>query len=101
NLSCVYFFFQAEDGIRDKLVTGVQTWLFRSIGRSPESISTGQALCSAVQVETLVIMDSGLALRAPRNDNHAIRWHATRRPSAAEIGRASCRERGGLSGGAG
>src|SRR5205823_10679361 len=22
---CVYFFFQAEDGIRDKLVTGVQT----------------------------------------------------------------------------
>src|SRR5205823_8721378 len=23
-------FFQAEDGIRDKLVTGVQTWLFRS-----------------------------------------------------------------------
>src|SRR6266404_7810992 len=27
------FFFQAEDGIRDKLVTGVQTWLFRSLAR--------------------------------------------------------------------
>src|SRR5687767_15746583 len=26
-----FFFFQAEDGIRDKLVTGVQTWLFRSL----------------------------------------------------------------------
>src|SRR5207244_9628437 len=25
-----FFFFQAEDGIRDDLVTGVQTWLFRS-----------------------------------------------------------------------
>src|SRR5205823_11837089 len=25
------FFFQAEDGIRDKLVTGVQTCLFRSV----------------------------------------------------------------------
>src|SRR5687767_16008539 len=25
-----FFFFQAEDGIRDKLVTGVQTLLFRS-----------------------------------------------------------------------
>src|SRR5699024_11346049 len=25
-----YFFFQAEDGIRDRNVTGVQTWLFRS-----------------------------------------------------------------------
>src|SRR2546425_7251813 len=24
-MSCVFFFFQAEDGIRDKLVTGVQT----------------------------------------------------------------------------
>src|SRR5687767_15314801 len=29
-LFIVFFFFQAEDGIRDKLVTGVQTWLFRS-----------------------------------------------------------------------
>src|SRR3989441_12190695 len=28
--STFVFFFQAEDGIRDKLVTGVQTWLFRS-----------------------------------------------------------------------
>src|SRR5687767_9104692 len=27
---CLFFFFQAEDGIRDKLVTGVQTLLFRS-----------------------------------------------------------------------
>src|SRR3712207_7680347 len=26
----VFFFFQAEDGIRDIGVTGVQTWLFRS-----------------------------------------------------------------------
>src|ERR1039457_5513684 len=25
-----FFFFQAEDGIRDYKVTGVQTWLFRS-----------------------------------------------------------------------
>src|SRR5438132_2324216 len=27
---CVIFFFQAEDGIRDHCVTGVQTLLFRS-----------------------------------------------------------------------
>src|SRR5215467_13560713 len=27
-----FFFFQAEDGIRDYKVTGVQTWLFRSCG---------------------------------------------------------------------
>src|SRR5207244_8015599 len=30
-LSC-FFFFQAEDGIRDDLVTGVQTCVFRSAG---------------------------------------------------------------------
>src|SRR5256885_12254056 len=28
-----FFFFQAEDGIRDYKVTGVQTWLFRSRDR--------------------------------------------------------------------
>src|SRR5437773_6827683 len=27
----LFFFFQAEDGIRDRDVTGVQTWLFRSV----------------------------------------------------------------------
>src|SRR6266404_1988499 len=30
-----FFFFQAEDGIRDKLVTGVQTCVFRSSAVSP------------------------------------------------------------------
>src|SRR6266849_7039781 len=30
NIICFFFFFQAEDGIRDPLVTGVQTLLFRS-----------------------------------------------------------------------
>src|SRR5438552_11328109 len=30
-----FFFFQAEDGIRDDLVTGVQTVLFRSPEREP------------------------------------------------------------------
>src|SRR2546430_7617667 len=36
-LMILFFFFQAEDGIRDLTVTGVQTWLFRSfIGASGE-----------------------------------------------------------------
>src|SRR5260364_390618 len=30
SIFCSFFFFQAEDGIRDDLVTGVQTLLFRS-----------------------------------------------------------------------
>src|SRR6266568_1397753 len=32
----VFFFFQAEDGIRDGTVTGVQTWLFRSVSQRIE-----------------------------------------------------------------
>src|SRR3712207_8839310 len=31
----IFFFFQAEDGIRDIGVTGVQTWLFRSVPGGP------------------------------------------------------------------
>src|SRR2546425_8143296 len=33
------FFFQAEDGIRDKLVTGVQTCLFRSVAAGGGDLS--------------------------------------------------------------
>src|SRR2546425_9538198 len=40
----LFFFFQAEDGIRDKLVTGVQTcalpiWNQRSVGADRERVS--------------------------------------------------------------
>src|SRR5256714_5805416 len=38
-MTIIFFFFQAEDGIRDKLVTGVRRVLFRSqhrAGRSDE-----------------------------------------------------------------
>ena len=38
-LVCFVFFFQAEDGIRDRDVTGVQTVLFRSCSRNLESIT--------------------------------------------------------------
>ena len=31
----MFFFFQAEDGIRDRDVTGVQTCAFRSTSRNP------------------------------------------------------------------
>src|SRR5688500_19947538 len=34
-----FFFFQAEDGIRDYKVTGVQTWLFRSFCRSASMVN--------------------------------------------------------------
>src|SRR3712207_9359258 len=90
--SIVFFFFQAEDGIRDIGVTGVQT-------------------CA------LPISADREAQRAPlqlRRARHEGRRHAPplrpaprrrrardRRPRAPRgIGRASCRERGEISGGA-
>src|SRR5205823_8859588 len=36
-----FFFFQAEDGIRDKLVTGVQTCALRSRNPGPKSETSG------------------------------------------------------------
>src|SRR2546425_9441542 len=38
-----FFFFQAEDGIRDKLVTGVQTCVFRSDATGTASSSAAAA----------------------------------------------------------
>src|SRR5207247_4470700 len=81
-----FFFFQAEDGIRDPLVTGVQTcalpiyfmglfsWLGRLFGARPQSPE---------QRLTQVIKD----LRARESGR-------TAQTPARQIGRASCRERG-------
>src|SRR5207248_8827052 len=37
-----FFFFQAEDGIRDRTVTGVQTCAFRSAGREEGDPAAGR-----------------------------------------------------------
>src|SRR5438105_8242031 len=76
------FFFQAEDGIRDPLVTGVQTcalpiWLNRFQERWPE-----------IDVR-ISATDNVIDLSAGDFDI-AIRYGGGRYP---EIGRASCRER--------
>src|SRR5207248_5272804 len=45
------FFFQAEDGIRDRTVTGVQTVLFRSpVMSDPIQLGAGQELTQQVVV---------------------------------------------------
>src|SRR5437763_15110741 len=69
-----YFFFQAEDGIRDTSVTGVQTCALpismRAAGRSPSMARTapsGPTMCSTTSSPAAA--------------------------SSAKIGRASCRER--------
>src|SRR5262249_56398226 len=91
-LRCVlcFFFFQAEDGIRDWSVTGVQTCALPILGDrilSPrERLAGGHAELGHHQVE------AGYGFRHRVLDLEA-RVH--------QIGRASCRERGGVAGGGG
>src|SRR5687767_15500170 len=75
------FFFQAEDGIRDKLVTGVQTCalpIFRHhVARLFRTASSRATWCRT---------DTGDCPRGRRSRN----WPRVR--AMAEIGRASCRK---------
>src|SRR5260370_23765045 len=89
----VFFFFQAEDGIRDSSVTGVQTcalpiccFLQRQPG--PDHRAKKQPL------------DGGIPALFDINDvsatstlSHAVSYSPASGSSSAEIGRASCRER--------
>src|SRR4051794_41233554 len=83
-LWCFFFFFQAEDGIRDGRVTGVQTCALPICGR------TAVTQCSRRPVP----LD---AIELPRPQ----RAHVRRAGGGRQIGRASCRERGEISGVAG
>src|SRR5206468_9257270 len=101
------FFFQAEDGIRDLIVTGVQTCALPIYlldrGRP------GRRLDLADQQEVLgrgALVELGLkAVVGGARDPGSIAAEAARRIAAGgddgEIGRASCRERGEVWGGAG
>src|SRR5256884_4273229 len=99
---CVFFFFfQAEDGIRDVAVTGVQTCAFPISSWS--NAADSKALCPAPMTTTL------FSAKRPRSQ-WSQEWEANSRgtclnssgllakgstPAAIiKIGRASCRERG-------
>src|SRR5438034_242044 len=80
-----YFLFQAEDGIRDHCVTGVQTCALPISAFSPDALTGMEASLRFGGPETLETKIFG-RLSAWQN------W-IFQRPNA-EIGRASCRERG-------
>src|SRR5262249_61245691 len=80
----VVFFFQAEDGIRDWSVTGVQTC----------------ALPILPWRRRLTAMATPCSSRARRASSSASRRRSDPDVAAMKIGRASCRERGEDSGGA-
>src|SRR5437868_11814471 len=105
----VFFFFQAEDGIRDRNVTGVQTCAL------PILVSTGprlliadeptSALDVAVSMQVLAVLDAmiarhGTGLMFISHDLPLVMSFCDRVAVmyAGQIGRASCRERGEGSG---
>src|SRR5207244_5468734 len=99
---CYFFFFQAEDGIRDDLVTGVQTCALPIYQRGSNSPTRSRR----ANVPSMPSMKSAM----PRQRNITSQRCATaaRRarsasaaPLAVKIGRASCRERVGIAEGGG
>src|SRR5690606_39911668 len=96
---CLYFFFQAEDGIRDFHVTGVQTCalpIYRTSGlRRRGGAGRGRASGALLSRRGDLAVDfpGGAVPGRPGGRERAA--GGTR--GGAEIGRASCRERVQLS----
>src|SRR2546430_13617894 len=86
----LFFFFQAEDGIRDLTVTGVQTCAL------PISLSAHER-AREPRVRAAHAPRSAAGDRRPRRTRRGDpRYRASTRPQAegvVQIGRASCRER--------
>src|SRR5688500_20191438 len=86
----LFFFFQAEDGIRDYKVTGVQTCAL------PICPARDQVVVEEVHERTILEWRRGPAVAAHELDARPApaRARRDRRLCLCEIGRASCRERG-------
>src|SRR5699024_11378788 len=101
---CFFFFFQAEDGIRDRNVTGVQTCALPISVRSALGPLLVQPLVGRRQPpRELGALEPGvLVVRVDlRGGGDLLLGQRPAREAVPEIGRASCRERGeGSAGGA-
>src|SRR5207247_9727682 len=95
-----FFFFQAEDGIRDPLVTGVQTCALPILERMlAHAIPTPAMERSRSRGSRITATESNPSAPQTRQSECVPLRPSTR--ASPEIGRASCRERGKMSGGAG
>src|SRR5256885_13666131 len=85
-----FFFFQAEDGIRDYKVTEFRRVLFRSCPATPSNSSSWTG-CGIPM----------WWIRTPASDSRAGARRRSWRETGSHIGRGPCRGRGEISGGAG
>src|SRR5438105_9901266 len=92
-LSIFFFFFQAEDGIRDPLVTGVQTCALPIFQYIAGKISDLRVFEDEQHHMNRSVHDVGGSVLVVSQFTLAGDCRKGRRPSLDEIGRASCRER--------
>src|SRR5207244_9037687 len=94
------FFFQAEDGIRDDLVTGVQTCalpIFAGVDEVVRPVAAGDVDIADVVAIVNDRVRAGPRLGRRRDARHMIARvadHVELGVGGGEIGRASCREGG-------
>src|SRR2546421_5348582 len=91
-----FFFFQAEDGIRDLIVTGVQTcalpiYTGRAVVRSAWNSSPRVTAKRAARAARQRRLNCGIASRSAR-------CRRARRSGGRGVGRGACRGRGEVSG---
>src|SRR5258707_9995647 len=93
-----FFFFQAEDGIRDIGVTGVQTCALPISVRGLRGIGprTGAAMIRTMTIRTILMLWLAWQTMSPEAVQH---WDAGRR-AESEIGRGAGRGKEEISGGA-
>src|SRR5699024_12174420 len=91
---CIFFFFQAEDGIRDRNVTGVQTCALPiSLIRALEYVGAVIVPLNHRLTPTELryqLQDSGASL-VVFNDRFTANAQEAATPAQVKIGRASCR----------
>src|SRR2546421_6371252 len=91
-LCSVFFFFQAEDGIRDLIVTGVQTCALPIFLRE-QKLSATQLVdpTTAIRIGKLVAAEATLVVTVNESPKSVEAY--AQLISTEKIGRASCRER--------
>src|SRR5260221_7742108 len=89
----LFFFFQAEDGIRDHCVTGVQTCALPISSHSSPSVARPSSATSDMMRKYSARCSGSLSRQRALHSGAFASGTPSAPPRASEIGRASCRER--------